>query len=152
MRRFKKHGHKTASAQKGITLVEMLVVIFIIGLVSAIALQNLLPERDRSIQRKAQADIAIIESALEQYNLNMLEYPSTQQGLAALQNVPNDALRKDQYREGGYLRRLPEDPWGRPYQYRFPGENSVFDVFTLGADGEVGGSGSKADIGNWTIR
>jgi len=138
--------------QAGVTLVEMLVVIFIIGLVGAIAIQNLAPEQQKAIQRKTQLDITIIESALEQYQLDMLNYPSTSQGLSALQTVPQDSLRKENYRTGGYLRKLPDDPWGQPYQYRFPGEQSIFDVFSLGADGEPGGNGKNADIGNWQNR
>lgn len=138
--------------QRGVTLVEMLVVVFIIGLIGAIAIQNLAPEQQKAIQRKALADIRIIETALEGYHLDLLDYPSTSDGLAALQSAPDSALRQGQYREGGYLRNLPDDPWGRPYQYRYPGERSVFDVFSLGADGEPGGSGNNADIGNWSAR
>lgn len=148
----KNDQQKSPIAQRGVTLVEMLVVVFIIGLIGAIAIQNLAPEQQRAIQRKTQADIRIIETALEQYQLDMLTYPSSAQGLAALQAVPNDAPRQDQYREGGYLRNLPNDPWGNPYQYRFPGERSVFDVFSFGADGEPGGDDKNSDIGNWQSR
>ena len=138
--------------QKGVTLVEMLVVIFILGLVGAIAFQNLAPEQQRAIKRKTQTDVRIIETALEQYNLDMLNYPTTSQGLEALLTVPADVQRKDNYRPGGYLRTLPSDPWGRPYQYRYPGERTEFEVFSLGADGEPGGEGKNADIGNWQSR
>ncbi len=136
--------------QTGITLVEMLVVIFIIGLVGAIAIQNLAPEQGKSMQRKALADIRTIETALERYNLDLLAYPSTSQGLSALRSLPEGAAQPQNYQAGGYLRNLPNDPWGRPYQYRFPGERSVYDVFTLGADGKPGGDGLSADIGNWS--
>ncbi len=140
---------RSMHAQRGVTLVEMLVVVFIIGLIGAIAIQNLAPEQQKAIQRKTVADIKIIETALESYHLDMLNYPTTAQGLVALQEVPDNALRKEQYREGGYLRNLPNDPWGTPYQYRFPGERSLFDVYSFGADGEPGGDGKNADIGNW---
>ncbi len=144
--------NKSNIRQRGVTLVEMLVVVFIIGLVGAIAIQNLAPEQQRALKRKAGADIRIIETALEGYHLDMLSYPTTNQGLTALQTVPENALRKEQYRPGGYLRNLPDDPWGNPYQYRFPGERSIFDVYSLGADGEPGGEGQNADIGNWQDR
>ncbi|MEL6113324.1 MAG: type II secretion system major pseudopilin GspG [Pseudomonadota bacterium] len=137
-------------SQKGITLVEMLVVIFIIGLVGAIAIQNIAPEQQKAIQRKTLTDIRTIEAALEQYQLDMFAYPNTDQGLAALRTVPSDATRAANYRPGGYLRNLPNDPWGRPYVYRFPGERSIFDIYSLGADGEPGGEGQNADIGNWS--
>ena len=141
---------KSRQHQRGITLVEMLVVIFIIGLVGAIAIQNLAPEQQKAMQRKTLADIRAIEAALEQYNLDMLSYPTTNQGLQALRTVPDNANRADSYRLGGYLRNLPTDPWGNEYLYRFPGERSVFDLYSLGADGEPGGTGPAADIGNWS--
>ncbi len=140
----------TRRNQAGVTLVEMLVVVFIIGLVGAIAIQNLAPEQNKANQRKALADVRIIETALEQYHLDLQDYPSTNDGLSALQAAPQSLLRADQYREGGYLRNLPNDPWGRPYQYRYPGERSIFDIYTFGADGEAGGTGKNSDIGNWS--
>lgn len=149
-RRCQRAAHNQKQLQKGITLVEMLVVIFIIGLVGAIAIQNLAPEQQKAIQRKTIADIRTIEAALEQYQLDMLSYPTSNQGLQALRTVPDDAPRASSYRTGGYLRNLPNDPWGRPYVYRFPGERSVFDIFSYGADGEPGGEGQDADIGNWS--
>lgn len=143
------YAREYRARQRGVTLVEMLVVVFIIGLVGAIAIQNLAPEQQKAIQRKALADIRIIETALESYHLDMLSYPTSAQGLASLRRVPDNVPRKDQYREGGYLRTLPDDPWGRPYQYRFPGERALFEVYSLGADGEPGGTSKNADIGNW---
>ncbi len=137
--------------QRGVTLIELLVVLAILALISAIVVINILPERDRAAVRKAEIDIRTIETALDQYRLDMFNYPSTQQGLDALVTVPADAARKSDYRPGGYLRGgAPLDPWGNPYQYRFPGENSVVDIYSFGADGEPGGEGLNADIGNWS--
>ncbi len=138
--------------QRGITLVELLVVLAILALISAIVVVNVLPERDRAAVRKARIDIGVIETALDQYRLDMLRYPTTEQGLEALLNVPSDARQPENYRPGGYLRgAVPLDPWGNVYQYRIPGDRGgAFDLFSLGADGEPGGEGLDADIGNWS--
>lgn len=138
--------------QRGITLVELLVVLAILALISAIVVVNVLPERDRAAVRKAQIDIGVIETALDQYRLDMLRYPTTEQGLEALLNAPADVRQPENYRPGGYLRgSLPLDPWGEPYQYRIPGDRGgAFDLFSLGADGAPGGEGLDADIGNWS--
>lgn len=146
----RKTMRKLRRRQKGVTLIELLVVLAILALISAIVVINILPERDRAAVRKAEIDIRTIETALDQYRLDMFNYPSQQQGLDALVTVPADAPRQSDYRPGGYLRGgAPVDPWGNPYQYRFPGENSVVDIYSLGADGEPGGEGLNADIGNW---
>lgn len=102
------------------------------------------------MQEKARADISVLEQAIETYRLDNLNFPSSQQGLAALTAPPAGLNRPDRYREGGYIRRLPEDPWGNPYQYVSPGERGRFDVYSFGADGRKGGEGGDADIGNWS--
>jgi len=135
--------------QRGVTLIELLVVLTILAFISAIVVVNVLPERDRAAVRKAQIDISNIQNALEQYQLDLFKYPTTEQGLRALMQVPPSEPRKDQYRPGGYLRGLPTDPWGNSYQYRFPGERGVVDIYSFGADGELGGEDLNADIGNW---
>ena len=137
--------------QRGVTLVEMLVVLSILALVSAIVVVNVLPERDRAAVRKAKIDIDVIETALDQYRLNMFRYPTTEQGLDALQNPPADLAQPENYRPGGYLKGSALiDPWGKPYQYVIPGQRGgAFDLYSLGADGEPGGEGLDADIGNW---
>ncbi len=138
--------------QRGITLVELLVVLAILALISAIVVINVLPARDQAAVDKARIDIGIFETALDQYRLDMLNYPNTQQGLAALSAAPADARNVSRYRPGGYLRGgAPLDPWGNPYQYRIPGERGgAYDLFSFGADGEPGGEGLNADIGNWS--
>ena len=141
---------KRKAKQRGITLIELLVALTILAFISAVVVVNILPERDKAAVRKAGIDIRQFEAALDQYRLDMLVYPTSAQGLQALVTVPANATRKDQYRPGGYLKGLPLDPWGSPYQYRFPGQNGgSFDVFSLGADGEQGGEDLNADIGNW---
>jgi general secretion pathway protein G len=132
----------------GVTLVEMMVVIVIIGLVTAIVVINVLPSQDTARIEKARADIHVIEQALELYRLDHSRYPAMEQGLQALIDPPGQEGQMAARRES-YIRRLPNDPWGRPYQYVLPGEHGVFDLFTLGADAQDGGEGIDADIGNW---
>ena len=137
--------------QRGITLVELLVVISILALISTIVVLNVLPEQDRARVRKAKIDIGVIEAALDQYRLDMAQYPTTEQGLDALSDVPRDVRQPENYRPGGYLKSgALLDPWGEQYVYERPGDRGgAFDLYSLGADGEEGGEGLDADIGNW---
>lgn len=136
--------------REGFSLVELMVVIVIIGLLATVVVINVMPSRDRAMVEKARADIAVLETALETYRLDNLTYPTGGQGLQALIAVPADLNRPERYRQGGYVRRLPDDPWGNPYQYRRPGrEGRAFDLYSFGADGREGGDGDDADLGNW---
>jgi general secretion pathway protein G len=99
---------------------------------------------------KARADIRNIESALMLYKLDNFAYPTSEQGIEALVTKPNDPNVRN-WKAGGYIGRLPKDPWGNPYVYLYPGNNSEFDVYTLGRDGRPGGEGIDADLGNWNI-
>ncbi|GAB4151820.1 MAG: type II secretion system major pseudopilin GspG [Sphingomonadales bacterium] len=135
--------------QAGFTLVELMVVIVIIGLLATVVVVNVLPSQDKAMVEKARADISLLEQALEMYRLDNLGYPSIDQGLSALVSPPAGLARPERYREGGYIRRLPQDPWGNDYQYIEPGEHGPFDLYSLGADGRLGGEGNDADIGNW---
>ncbi|MFN3582695.1 type II secretion system major pseudopilin GspG [Phenylobacterium sp.] len=137
-------------AEAGFTLVEVMVVIVIIGLLATVVMINVLPSQDRAMKEKARADVAVLEQAVETFRLENLSFPTTEQGLQALVSAPQGLARPDRYREGGYVRRLPQDPWGNPYQYRYPGEHGRFDVWSYGADGQKGGEGDDADIGNWS--
>jgi len=135
--------------ERGFTLVELMVVIVIIGLLSTIVLINVMPSQDKAMSKKAEADVLTLEQAIEQYRLDNLTYPAASDGLRALIQAPPSLTRPERYRRGGYIKRLPEDPWGRPYLYAVPGRNGGFDVYSLGADGQEGGEGENADIGNW---
>lgn len=132
--------------ESGFTLVELLVVIVIIGLLATIVAINVIPAGNKARVEKAKADIATLEQALEQYRLDNLAYPSASQGLNALIAPPPGLAEPGRYRPGGYIRRLPSDPWGRPYLYTMPGTKGPFDVASLGADGQSGGEGDDADI------
>lgn len=136
--------------RRGFTLVELMVVIVILGLLATVVAINVLPSQNRAMVEKARADIATLEQAIEQYQIDNLRPPSTEQGLQALVEPPSGLSRPERYRPGGYIRRLPEDPWGNAYQYALPGRQGRFDVFSFGADGEAGGEGDDADIGNWS--
>ena len=135
------------SNEAGFSLVELMVVVFIMGLLATLIVVNVAPVGDQSRISKAEGDISTIEQALEQFNFDMFSYPDPSNGLAALKTAPAgvDASR---YRPGGYVKRLREDPWGNPYQYAFPAQRSggQYDVFSAGPDGEAG---NDDDIGNW---
>ncbi len=133
----------------GFTLVELMVVIVIIGLLATVVMLNVLPSQDRAMVEKARVDIATLEQGIETYRLENLVYPSTAAGLQALVAAPSDLKQPERYRPGGYIRRLPDDPWGNAYRYAYPGKHGPFDVFSFGADGKEGGEKNDADIGNW---
>lgn len=138
--------------REGFTLVELLVVIVIIGILATVVVINVLPSQDKAMTGKTRADIAVLEQAMETYRLDNLSFPTDAQGLDALTSPPADLARPERYRNGGYIRRLPEDPWGNPYQYRQRSEHGgAFDVWSYGADGKEGGEGNDADIGNWNL-
>ena len=126
-----------------------MVVIVIIGLLSAIVVVNVLPQQDQALVEKAKADIFQFEQALSLYKLALLTYPTTDQGLEALVKAPQNLRNRDRYPQDGYIRSLPKDPWGNDYQYLYPGERGEIDIYSLGADGRLGGEGQNADIGNW---
>lgn len=131
----------------GFTLVELMVVIFILGLLTTIVVINVLPSQDRAMVEKARADIATLGQALEMYRLDNLSYPGSSEGLQALTLAPGSLANAARYRKGGYIKKLPEDPWGRPYQYDYPGRRgSSFDLYSLGSDGAPGGEEDAADI------
>ncbi|WP_267397258.1 MULTISPECIES: type II secretion system major pseudopilin GspG [unclassified Sphingomonas] len=140
--------NKRRRNEEGFTLVELMVVIVIIGLLATIVALNVLPSGDKARVEKAKADIAQIEGGLELYRLQMSVYPNTTQGLAALVSAPA-GIDASRYQRGGYLKKLPNDPWGRPYLYASPGQHGEADVWTFGADGKEGGEGIDADIGSW---
>ena len=128
---------KKRDGEEGFTLVELMVVIVIIGLLATVVVINVMPATDRAALTKAKADIATLEQGVEMYRLNKLSYPAAGEGLQAVVKE-------------GYVKRLPQDPWGNPYQYVTPGrDGGSFDIFSHGADGREGGEGEDADIGSW---
>ena len=135
----------------GFTLTEIMVVIFIIGLLSGVVLFNVLGARTDAQVTTAQTNITRLANALEQYSLDAFDYPTQQQGLEALVEEPDNLPAGARYRRGGYINRIPMDPWGRPFVYERPGDKSgrAYDLYSLGADGQEGGEELDADIGNW---
>ena len=140
---------KNKKAEAGFTLVEVMVTMVIIGLLTTFVVMNVLPAQDKAMAQKAKADIRNIENALEQYRLDMLDYPEQSVGLEALKSLPAGNPNAARYRPGGYVKFLPNDPWGRPYIYAYPGENGVTDIYSYGSDGQPGGEGLAADIVSW---
>lgn len=135
--------------EEGFTLIELMVVIVIIGLLTTIVVINVMPSQSKAMVQKARTDIALLDQSVERYRLDNLAYPATSDGLQALVTPPANLARPERYPAGGYVKRLPEDPWGRPYQYESPGRHGAFDIYSFGADGREGGEGEDADIGNW---
>lgn len=131
-----------AESRNGFTLVEMMVTLFILALLTTIVAINVLPNQDKAMVQKAKADIAVLGQALETYRLDNLRYPDAGIGLQALVSPPSVGSVRTQ----GYIKKLPNDPWNRPYQYSNPGRNGAFDIYSLGADGAPGGENENADI------
>ena len=135
--------------QKGFTLIEMMVVVAIIGLLATLILPRVLGRQEQAQVEKAKADIQALSSAMKLYKLDNFNYPSTQQGLDALLRKPGGDPPANNWKQGGYIERLPKDPWGNDYQYLSPGQHGDFDIWSFGSDGKPGGGGTAADIGNW---
>jgi general secretion pathway protein G len=136
-----------SSREAGFTLIEIMVVVVILGILAALIAPNVISRIDEAQGTKVKQDIRAIESALKLYRLDRFRYPSTDEGLAALSTPPSDPSAP--WPEGGYLDRVPKDPWDRPYIYLYPGTRAEFDLYTLGRDGVEGGEGVDADVGNW---
>jgi len=134
---------------RGFTLVEVMVVVVILGILAAFIVPKIAGRPDEAKIAKARHDAQTIETALDLYRLDTGVYPSTDQGLVALVVRPDGEPVPRNWRQGGYLKKLMPDPWGNPYQYLYPGEMGELDIFSYGADGEPGGEGINAEIGNW---
>ncbi|HEX5125669.1 MAG TPA: type II secretion system major pseudopilin GspG [Rhodocyclaceae bacterium] len=134
---------------KGFTLIEVLVVIVILGVLAALIVPKIMERPDEARAAAARQDIGAINQALKLYKLDNRGYPTTEQGLSALVKPPTIAPLASAWKSGGYLEKLPNDPWGHPYQYLSPGLHGDVDIWSLGSDNETGGEGSAADIGSW---
>ncbi len=134
--------------QSGFTLLEIMVVIVILGVLASMVAPNIIGNKDKADLQKAVSDIVALENALDMYKLENNFYPSTQQGLEALVNKPSGSPAPKAYRDNGYIRRLPKDPWGNEYLMLSPGENGPVDIFSAGPDGQPG---TDDDTGNWNM-
>lgn len=141
---------RAGKRQQGFTLIEIMVVVIILGILAAIVAPNVIGRVGDAQIAAAKQDLRGVENALKFYRLDNFSYPTTEQGLQALVTRPNDPNIKN-WKQGGYLDRLPKDPWGNPYQFLNPGNNGEVDIYTLGRDGRPGGEGEDADIGNWDL-
>ena len=137
--------------QRGFTLIEIMVVVVILGILAAFVVPKLLSRPDEARVTKAATDIKGIEQALGLFKLDNGFYPTTEQGLAALVSKPAIGRIPAKYPDGGYLKKVPTDPWGTPYVYLAPGSHGDFDLISLGADAEAGGEGTNADIESWKL-
>ncbi|MDI9819499.1 MULTISPECIES: GspG family T2SS major pseudopilin variant LspG [unclassified Legionella] len=138
------------SKQSGFSLIEIMVVVVILGILASIVVPRIISRPDEARVVKAKQDVLAIQNALDLYKLDNGIYPSTDQGLIALVEKPTSNPIPRDWKQ--YLQSLPKDPWGRDYLYLNPGEHGEIDVFTLGADGQSGGTGINAEIGNWNAR
>ncbi len=131
------------------TLVEVLVVVVIIGLLAGLVVPRIVGRGEEAKRTATQVQIRQLGQALDLFKLDNGFYPTTDQGLEALLTRPTLPPEPRNYREGGYMQKLPVDPWGSPYVYRSPGDHDEFDLFSYGPDGEEGGEGANADITSW---
>ena len=134
---------------RGFTLVEIMVVVVIIGILGALVVPKLLGRTGESRVVAAKTDIATLMQALKLYKLDNQRYPTTEQGLSALTTKPTSGPSANGWKEGGYVEKLPKDPWGNSYQYLSPGLHGEVDIFSFGADGQPNGEGEDADVGYW---
>ena len=139
---------RSAARQRGFTLIEVIVVVVILAILAAAIIPNVVDEPEKAAIARAKTDIRALESALEIYRANNFHYPSTDQGLDALVEKPTGTPEPRNWKTGGYIKRLPNDPWGNPYVYINPGQHGEIDIYSLGPDQQP----SDDDIGNWNLQ
>ncbi len=137
--------------RRGFTLLEVMVVVVILGILAALLVPRIISRPDEARVIAAKQDIASLSQALKLYRRDNQRYPTTEQGLQALVQKPAAGPVPPNWKAGGYVERLPRDPWGNPYQYLNPGVRGEIDVFSYGADGAPGGEGLDADVGSWNL-
>ena len=139
--------HRNNTRARGFTLIEIMVVVVILGILAALVVPKLIGRVDESRVAAAKLDIKNLKAALTMYKLDNQRYPTTEQGLQALVTKPTSGPEAKGWRPGGYIEKLPNDPWKNPYQYLAPGRNNApYEIFSYGADGQPGGTGDDADI------
>jgi general secretion pathway protein G len=144
-------SHFARAKSRGFTLIEIMVVVVIMGILAALVVPKLMGRADDARIIAAKQDISTIMQALKLYKLDNQRYPTTEQGLQALIQKPTAGPAANGWKTGGYIDKLPKDPWGGQYQYLSPGVKGEVDVFSFGADGQAGGSGNDADVGSWDL-
>ena len=142
---------KIGRQQRGFTLIEIMVVVVILGILAALVVPKVMSRPDEARIVAAKQDIQALAQALKLYRLDNQRYPTSEQGLQALVKKPTTAPLPPNWKTGGYLDRLPQDPWRHDYLYLNPGLRGEIDVFSYGADGASGGEGNDADIGSWSL-
>jgi len=140
---------KVKARRGAFTLLEVMVVVVILGILAALVVPRIMSRPDDARVIAAKQDIASLMQALKLYRLDNQRYPTTEQGLSALVKPPTPVPQN--WKKGGYIERLPADPWGNPYQYLNPGLHGEIDVFSFGADGAAGGEGNDTDVGSWAL-
>lgn len=143
--------HHFNDKERGFTLIELMVVVVILGILAAFIVPKLLDRPEQARRTKATADIRSLEEALGLFKLDNGFYPSTEQGLQALVSKPTVGRIPSKYAEGGYLRKVPADPWETPYVYLMPGVHGDYDIISYGADGVPGGEGNNGDVQSWEL-
>lgn len=135
----------------GFTFIEIMVVVAILAILAALVVPRIMGRTDEAKRTAAKVQIRNIEAALQLYKLDNGVYPSTEQNLKALVEKPTTGVVPKKWKLGGYLQKVPEDPWGNPYKYISPSTRGDYEIISLGTDGEVGGEGPNADINNWNL-
>ncbi len=141
----------TKKGGRGFTLLEVMVVVVILGILAALVVPKIISRPDEARITATKQDIASLMQTLKLYRLDNQRYPTTEQGLQALVLKPTASPVPPNWKSGGYIERLPKDPWVNPYQYLNPGVRGEIDVYSFGADGAPGGEGNDADIGSWIL-
>jgi general secretion pathway protein G len=138
-------------SQRGFTFIEIMVVVAILAILAALVVPRIMGRTDEAKRTAAKVQIRNLEGALQLYKLDNGVYPSTEQGLKALVEKPSVGVVPKKWKLGGYIQKLPEDPWGNVYKYLSPSPKGDYEIICLGTDGEVGGEGINADITNWNL-
>jgi general secretion pathway protein G len=140
---------KRLRRSRGFTLIEIVIAVAILAILAAVVMPRVIGRVDEARTARAKSDVQALVTALNLYKLDNFNFPSTEQGLDALVAQPGGQPEARNWKQGGYIERLPTDPWGNDYQYLSPGQRGSIDVWSLGADGQLGGEGPDADVGNW---